>query len=232
MRAGGGGSGFARSVRHEAAESGSRENSAALAGGPRRPVSAAEQPLEPAQEPTSLAGSGRCRRRSAGRGLRSRNRLRLAGRWRLWRRRSGFCRLGSASGSSTRPRCLLHLLMVATQDGIRRHTAGCLLHLLVVPAQNGICRYLAHNRLLDGKRTEHCNEKSRLSPEGQERRTALTSAIGRSRQPAVGLARRNASSAQCVATAISSSRRRYHRVSVPRPGRQGPALPCKSPVSP
>ena len=128
-------------------------------GGRMPPVadSAAEQPLEPAQESTALAGGGRrCRRRSGGG-------------WRLARRRGRFRRPGSAIRPRTGPGCLLHLFVVATQDGICRHRSGDLLHLLVMPAQNGICRYCAHSRLLVESAPAIVTKISLLSPETPER---------------------------------------------------------------
>ena len=121
--------------------------------------SAAEQPLEPAEETAAaLTGSGRrwCRCRAGGCGLGSR--CRAAADRRFGSSRGGGRRRGSSGCRHARSGCCLHLLVVATQDGIRRHQAGCLLHLLVVAAQNRICRCCAHNRLLGGRRVEHCNE--------------------------------------------------------------------------
>ena len=140
-------------------------------GGRMPPVadSAAEQPLEPAQESTALAGGGRrrCRRRAARRRLGSRRRS--GGGWRLARRRGRFRRPGSTIRPRTGPGCLLHLFVVTTQDGICRHRSGDLLHLLVMPAQNGICRYCAHSRLLVESTPTIVTKISLLSPETPER---------------------------------------------------------------
>ena len=121
--------------------------------------SAAEQPLEPAEEASAaLFGGGwpRCRCRPAGGGLGSCCRTAVG--WRFGSGDSRSRRLASSACRYARSGCLLHLLIVAAQDGIRRHQAGCLLHLLVVSAQNRICRCCAHNRLLGGRRVAHCSE--------------------------------------------------------------------------
>ena len=127
--------------------------------------SAAEQPLQPAEESTALAGDGRrrCWRRVARRRLGSRRRS-GDGR-RLARRRGRFRRLGNAIHPRTGPGCLLHLFVVTTQNGICRRRSGDLLHLLVMPAQNGICRYCAHSRLLVESAPTIVTKMSLLSPE-------------------------------------------------------------------
>lgn len=117
--------------------------------------SAAEQSLEPAEE-TAAALTGRSRCGPAG--CRLGSRCRTGADRRFGSGSGGGRRRGSSGGRHARSGCCLHLLVVAAQDGIRRHQAGCLLHLLVVAAQNRICRCCAHNRLLGGRRVGHCNE--------------------------------------------------------------------------
>ena len=135
---------------------------------PKAGSSAAEQPLEPAEESAALARwcRLRCGRGTAGRWLRCR--LRAARGWRPGRRRRGLLRHGRATRPDARPSCLLHLLVVTTQDGIRRHQASCLLHLLVMSEQNGICR-CGHNRLLSleahralYRKSHRCYPESRM----------------------------------------------------------------------
>ena len=90
--------------------------SAGAARGHWRLASAAEQLLEPAEESTALAGRGGLRCRTACRRLGSR--CWPGGGWRLTGRRSGLRCRRSADRPHVHPACLLHLLVVATQDGI------------------------------------------------------------------------------------------------------------------
>ena len=101
---------------------------------------AAEQPLEPTEEPPARRVGSRLRR--------CRRRHGTAGSLRLPARSSRLRRPGGGSRRHARACRSLHLLVVAAQDGVRRRRSGRLLHLLVMPVQNGIRRYRAHDRLL------------------------------------------------------------------------------------
>ena len=101
--------------------------------------SAAEQSLDPAEEPPVRTVGSRLRCCCW--------RYRRAGSLWLPARSRRLRRPGGGTRPPTRACRSLHLLIVAAQDRIRRRQSGRPLHLLVMPAQNGICRYRAHDRL-------------------------------------------------------------------------------------
>ena len=188
--------------------------------GRERPSSAStpEQPPQPPED-TTASGGGRCRPARGGRRRRRGGRrpgcggvgcrVGRGGRrpCRIRRGRRGLRRFGTGRsfrrpGRSTRfgiqPDRPAHLLVVATQNGIRGNQASRLPHLLVVPAQNGICRNCTHDRLLAGSRAGHCNEYFIV------RSSAFVSGRGRGVPADAGRMRVRASRTCIVAGAMSA----------------------------